>query len=361
MVFSIVALSLFAVSGFNPPFIPPAAGIGAETAGGGVRAFSMGGVSAGVPDSGLVPILNPSAAAWSTNTGLAWGTRVRGTDDKSWSGAASFPDVSVLMPLPLGIQLSAVLSGRSRLNSSETLDSGNTTGTIDWTGSTAESYLGATFRTSRTLAFSLGGRCFFGSALGDAVTTTAAPGPYSPISSEYRDDLAFDSSWGLSFGTFFRNGPVSAGFSITTDRSGTLSIQRDYMGSASADTTHRYSVPGELSAGVSFRVHPRVLIAMDYFARKKLTLLDSSTGEGSYTAAGFEIRPGLGFSLRGGYRTMNGLWRDGASRYTGGFGYDIAGGVAAVDIGAGWETWGDDQSESILFMGIRASENWLGR
>lgn len=361
MVFSIVALSLFAVSGFNPPFMPPAAGIGAETAGGGVRAFSMGGVSAGVPDSGVVSIQNPSAAAWSSNTGLSWGTKVRGTDDETWSGASSFPDVSVLMPLPMGIQLSGVLSGRSRLNSSEVLDSGNLTGTIEWTGSTAESYLGATLRASRSLAFSLGGRCFFGSALGDAATTLIIPGPYSPISSEYRDDLAFDPSWGLSFGTFYKTDVLSAGVSITTDRSGTLFLERDYMGNASADTTYRYSVPGELSAGVSVRIHPRVLIAMDYFARKKLTLLDSSTGEGSYTAAGFEVRPGSGFSIRGGYRTMSGLWRDGASRYTGGLGYDIAGGVASIDIGAGIETWGGDQSESILFLGIRASENWLGQ
>lgn len=360
MVFSIAAICLFAVSGFNPPFIPPAAGIGAETADGGVRAFSMGGASAGVPDSGTVSITNPSASAWSSNTGLSWGTTLRDTEDQSWSGASSFPDISVLMPLPMGLQLSAVLSGRSRLNSSESIQYGDISGTVDWTGATAESYVGASMQASRSLAFSLGGRCFFGSALGDAVTNTEIPGPYSPVASEFRDDIAFKPSWGLNFGSFYRSGSLSAGFSITTDRSGDMVIDRDYMGNATADTSFRYTVPGELSAGVSIRVHPGVLLAMDYFARKKLTLLDSSTGEGSMVSAGIEVSPGSGFALRGGYRVMDGLWRDGASRYTGGVGYEIADGAASVDLGAGWETW-NDESETVLFIGIRASENWLGQ
>lgn len=361
MVCSILVFSIFAVSGFNPPFFPPGAGIGSETAGGGVRAFSMGGVSAGIPDSGMVSILNPSASAWAESTGLSWGTKVRDTEDQSWSGASAFPDVAVLVPLPMGVQLSAVLSGRSRLSATDNIDIGNMTGSIDWTGSTAESYLGATLRTSRNLAFSLGGRCFFGSVLGDAVTSVIIPGPYVPISTEYRDDLAFEPSWGLNFGGFYNSGRFAAGFSLTTDRSGTLSVERDYMGSSSADTTFRYSVPGELSLGISSWIHPRILIGVDYYARKKLTLLDNSTGEGSYTAAGFEVKPGHGFRIRGGYRIMNGLWHDGGSLYTGGIGYDISGGKASVDIGAGWESWDDSQSEAILFMGIRASENWLGQ
>jgi hypothetical protein len=361
MVCSILVFSLVAVSGFNPPFFPPGAGIGSETAGGGVRAFSMGGASAGVPDSGMVSILNPAASAWAENTGLSWGTKVRNTPDQAWSGASAFPEVSVMMPLPLGVQLSAILSGRSRLNSSDDISFGNVTGSIDWTGSTGESYIGATVSASRTLAFSLGGRCFFGSAMGEAVTSVTLPGPYSPITTEYRDDLAFDPSWGLNFGAFYNSGIVAAGFSITTDRSGSLSIERDYMGNESADTTLGYSVPGELTCGVSARIHPRLLVAVDYFARKKLTLLEGSTPEGSFIAGGLEFHPGLGFSLRGGYRSMEGLWRDGASMYTGGVGYDISGGKASIDVGAGWETWGDDLSETVVYMGIRASENWLGR
>lgn len=361
MAFSILVFSLFAVSGFNPQFVPPGSGIGTETAGGGVRAFSMGGVSAGVPDSGMVSIVNPSASAWSVKTGVSWGTKVRDTADGAWSGASSFPDVSVLMSLPLRMQLSAVISGRSRLNTTDQIDEGNITGSINWTGSTAESYLGATLRASSSLAFSLGGRCFFGSARGDAITTTITPGPFQPVSGIYRDGLSFDPAWGLNFGAFFKSGIISAGFSLTTDRSGTLSLQRDFLRTQGADTAFRYSVPGELSMGVSARVHPRVLVAVDYFARKKLTLLDRSTGEGSYTAAGFEVNPGIGLRIRGGYRTIDGLWRDGASRYTGGLGYDIAGGNASIDVGAGWETWSNDRSETVLFIGIRASENWLGQ
>ena len=361
MALSILALSLISAIGFDPPFIPPPSGIGSETAGGGVRGFSMGGVSAGIPDSGMVSILNPAASAWVENTGFSWGTAMRDSPEDDWSGASSFPEVSVIMPVPLGIRLAASLSGRSRLNCSSPVNSGNVTGTIDWTGSTAESYIGATLRASGSLAFSMGGRCFFGSALGDAVTTREVPGPFAPVMGEYRDDLAFKPSWGLNFGAFYKGSILSAGFSITTDRSGDLSVERDYMGSESADTTMRFTVPGELVCGLSARVHPRVVLAADYFARKKLTLLDSTTEEGSYLAAGFEVLPGMGFRIRGGYRTMDGLWRDGASMYTGGIGYDISGGKASIDAGVGWETWGDDLSETVVFIGIRASENWLGR
>lgn len=360
MAFNLLFWGLVAVSGFNPSFLPPST-MGAETAAGGVRAFSMGGATAGVPDSSSVSILNPSASAWSTKTGLTWAARMQDSPDESWSGASSFPEVGVLVPLPLGVQFSAILSGRSRLQVTDQFQEDQYTGSIHWTGSTAESYIGATLRSGRSLAFFMGGRCFFGSALGDAVATVVNPGPFAPVTTVYRDDVAFEPSWGLSAGGFLNSGPVSAGFSITTDRSGTMSIYRDYTGPGEADTTYTYTVPGELACGISARIHPRVLIALDYFARKELTLLGDRTGEGSYTSAGFEVLPGLGFRVRGGYRVMNGLWRDGAQRYSGGIGYDIAGGKASFDVGAGWETWGDDMSETVLYMGLRASESWLGR
>lgn len=361
MVSCILFLTLVSMAGFDPPLEMPSDGIGSETIGGSVRAFSMGGVSAGIPDSGMVSIANPSASAWSGTTGFSFGARVRDTEDPSWSEASDFPDVSVMMSLPLGVQLSGVLSGRSRLNSTDSFFFDNGSGTIQWSGSTAESYLGATLKASDNLAFSLGGRCFFGSALGDAVTNREFPGPYAPVTLQYRDDIAFSSSWGLNFGAFFRTGTISAGFSITTDRSGDLAVQRDYVGPLSASTQMRYSVPGELSLGMSARVHPRVLIGVDYFGRKALTLLGSTTEEGSFTAVGFEVIPGGGFRLRGGYRTMSGLWRDGAELYSAGFGYDVSGGNASLNAGASWESWGADQSETIYSFGIRASENWLGR
>lgn len=359
MIFPIVFAALTAVSGFYPPFQPPTDGIGSETAGGGVRAFSMGGVSAGVPDSAAVSIVNPAASAWAVNTGLAVGTKFRDTADPDWSEAASFPDISLMMPLPYGLQLAGVLSGRSRLNSEDEVSFNNLSGTVEWTGSTAESYLGLTMQASRNLAFSIGGKCFFGSAMGDAVTSTGG-GSGAPITGIYRDDLSFGSSWGLSFGAFMNSGPVAAGLSIATDRSGELSIQRDYMGGQEADTTESYSVPGELAAGVSVRVHPRILLAADYYARKALTLFDHTTEEGSYIACGVEVQPGYGFRVRSGYRSMSGLWRDGASRYSGGLGYVLSNGAASIDAGASWESW-DDQSETVYFIGIRASENWLGQ
>ncbi len=153
----------------------------------------------------------------------------------------------------------------------------------------------------------------------------------------------------------------SAGFSIVTDRSGDLEVQRSYMGDSSADTTFNYSVPGELSAGISAHVHPRVLAGVDFFARKNLNLLGHVTEEGSYIASGLEFMPGLGFRIRGGFRAMDGLWRDGASRYSGGIGYLVSGGKASLDIGVSYETWGADESETVVFASIRASENWLGR
>lgn len=361
IILNIVLASLISVTGFMPDFQPPSCGIGAETAGGGVRAFSMGGVSAGTADSNMVSGSNPAASAWSVNTGFSWGMKVRETEDLTWSSASAFPDVSLIMPLPLDLQFSAFLSNRSRINREDTIVFDDGSGSIKWTGGTGDSYIGLTARVSDHLAFSLGGKCFFGSVMGDAETSPDNPGTAVPLSTTYRDDLSFSPSWGPVFGAFMSTKYLSAGFSIVTDRAGDLNVQRDYMGDSTADTSFNYSVPGELTAGISANIHPRVLIGVDYFARKKLSLLGSSTGEGSYIGSGVEISPGLGFRIRGGFRAMDGLWRDGASRYSGGVGYVLAGGKASLDVGVSYETWGTDESETVLFVSIRASENWLGQ
>ncbi len=361
IILNLMLASLVAVTGFTPAFQSPSVGIGAETAAGGVRAFSMGGVAAGLPDSSMVSGSNPAASAWAVNTGLSWGTKVRETNDLAWSGASAFPDVSLIMPLPYSLQFSAVLSNRSRINREDSIVLENATGTIKWTGGSGESYIGLTSRVSENLAFSIGGKCFFGSALGNAVVIPDNPGSAALISNSYVDDLSFSPSWGPILGAFLNTRYFSAGFSIVTDRSSDLQIERDYMGNSSADTTTVYSVPGELTAGVSARVHPRIVIGVDFFARKALTLLGHTTDEGNYLASGFEITPGYGFRLRGGFRTIDGLWRDGASRYSGGIGYVIAGGKASFDVGASFESWGVDESETVLFASIRTSENWLGR
>ncbi|MCK5786832.1 MAG: hypothetical protein KAH54_09790 [Candidatus Sabulitectum sp.] len=352
---------LISVSGFTPGFQPPSCGIGAETAGGGVRAFSMGGVSAGTADSSMVSGANPAASAWAVNTGFSWGMKARETEDLAWSSASAFPDISVIMPLPLDLHFSASLSNRSRMNREDTIVFDNGSGTIQWTGGSGESYVGVTARVSEQLAFSLGGKCFFGSAMGDAETSPYNPGTVVPVTTTYRDDLSFSPSWGPVFGAFMNTKYLSAGFSIVTDRAGELTVQRHYMGNSTADTTFNYSVPGELTAGVSAHIHPRVLVGVDYFARKKLSLLGSTTEEGSYLASGIEISPSASFRIRGGYRTMNGLWRDGASRISGGVGYILHRGIASMDLGVGYETWGADESETVLFVSIRVSENWLGR
>ena len=361
IILNFLLASLISVTGFSPGFQPPSCGIGAETAGGGVRAFSMGGVSAGLADSNMVSGSNPAASAWAVSTGLAWGTKVRDTNDLTWSGASSFPEVSMVFPLPLDLQLSAFMSSRSRINIEDTITYIGGSGTEKWTGSSGESYLGFTSRVSEHLAFSLGGKCFFGSAMGDANTSPDIPSQELLLSSSFRDDLSFSPSWGPVFGAFMNTRYFSAGMSIVTDRSGNLDIHRDYMGNSSADTTFRYSVPGEFTAGVSSQIHPRIILGLDYFARKSFTILEQTTDEGSYLASGIEINPGYGFRLRGGFRTMDGLWRDGASRYAGGIGYLISGGKASFDIGASYETWGVDESETVVFASIRTSENWLGR
>ncbi|MCK5841010.1 MAG: hypothetical protein KAH31_02495 [Candidatus Sabulitectum sp.] len=361
IVLNLLLVSLISVSGFLPEFQPPSCGIGAETVSGGVRAFSMGGVAAGIPDSNMVSGANPAASAWAVNTGFSWGTKVRDTEDVTWSGAAVFPEVSIMIPMPLDLQFAALLSNRSRINREDSIFVSGSSGNIRWTGGTGESYIGITSRVSEHLAFSLGGKCFFGSAMGDAVTAPDSPGNIVPISSVYRDDISFSPSWGPAFGAFLNAEYLSAGFSIVTDRSGELEVHRDYMGNSTADTTSSYSVPGELSAGVSARVYPGLVIGFDYFARKDLNLLSSTTEEGNYMASGFEFATNPGLCIRGGYRVMDGLWRDGASRYSGGLGYVIGGGKASFDIGVSHETWGADESETVVYASIRASENWLGR
>ncbi len=361
IILNFLLASLISVTGFSPGFQPPSSGIGAETASGGVRAFSMGGVSTGLADSNMVSGSNPAASAWAVNTGLAWGTKVRETNDLSWSGASSFPEVSMVFPLPLDLQFSALLSNRSRINVEDIITYSGGSGTQKWTGSSGESYLGFTSRVSEHLAFSLGGKCFFASAMGDALTAPDIPGQELALASAFRDDLSFSPSWGPVFGAFLNTQYFSAGMSIVTDRKGDLDIHRDYRDNSSADTTVRYSVPGEFSAGVSSQVRPGIILGLDFFSRKSLTILDQTTDAGSYLASGIEINPGYGFRLRGGFRTMDGLWRDGASRYSGGIGYLISGGKASIDIGASYETWGIDESETVVFASIRTSENWLGR
>ena len=361
VIMNLVLASLVAVTGFSPSFQPPSTGIGTETFSGGVRSFSMGGVAAGLPDSNMVSMVNPAASAWARKTGLSFSMKARDTEDLAWSEAAAFPEVAMIIPMPLNLQLAGVLNNRSRINVSDAISTDSTSGTIDWTGGTGESYLGLTLQASRNFSVSLGGKCFFGSARGNAVTAPNNPGTTIPIALYFRDEVSFSPSWGPELSAMLNTKYFSAGFSIVTDRSGTLDINRDYMNKVEADTTYQYTVPGELTTGISARVHDNVVIGLDYYARKAVSLLDFNTAEGGYLAAGVEVSPFDNFCVRGGYRKIDGLWRDGAIRYSGGFGYEVANGKASFDIGVSYETWGIDESETVLYMSILAAENWLGR
>jgi hypothetical protein len=354
--FSVLVLS----AGFSPSFLPPAGGIGVEARFPGARAYAMGGAAAGIPDSCTVSMSNPAASGWAPVTGLTWGVAGISGDDRNWTGKLGFPHVSLVFPIPWGITLSGSVSSRSRLSADTAFTFEGGQGTGHWSGGLTEGWAGVTVRAGNSLAFSLGSRSTFGNIMGEFITNPdSLPGPEVPLSTQYRDDVVFTPSAGLLFGAFLNTGPFNAGLSITTDRRGDLEIHRDCVGATSADTTLRYSIPGDLAAGVSVRPVQRLLLAADLYQRKKLSLLDAESREGSIYSGGAEYTAAPGLSLRAGVSRTSGLWRDGAIRYTAGAGYSFGGGRATLDVSAGWETWGDDLSETTVYATLWASENWL--
>ncbi len=356
----LLASSLILAAGFDPPFLPPDGGIGVETRSAGARAFAMGGAAAGVADSNTVSVYNPAASAWAEATGLAWGLAGVSGDDDNWTGKLGFPHVSVVFPIPWGVSLSGCLSSKSRLSAtgSFTFDGGS--GTAAWSGGLTEGWFGVTARAGRNLAFSLGSRSTFGTVLGEFITTPdSLSGPFIPLSSQYRDDAVFSPASGLLFGAFWNAGIVDLGMSITTDRRGTLGIERDGMGNLSADTSLQYTVPGDFTGGISVRPHRRLLFAADYYSRKRLSLLQTSVEPGNIISGGVEYTAPGNLRLRAGISRTDGLWRDGATRYTTGFGFAFGSGRASLDVSAGYETWGDGLSETTVYATLWASEHWL--
>lgn len=357
---TILACALILAAGFDPPFLPPATGIGVETSSLGARGYAMGGAAAGVPDSCSVSVHNPAASSWAASTGLTWGLAGVGGDDGNRTGKLSFPHVSIVFPLPWGVTLSGCISSRSRLSASGTFVYDGGTGTADWAGGLSEGWFGASARAGGNLAFALGSRSTFGRVRGEfLITPDSLPGPYMPLSTLYRDDAVFSPSSGLLFGAFWNTGVFNLGMSITTDRSGTLSIDRDAMGTLRADTSLRYTVPGEFTGGFSARPHRRLLLAGDYHYRKRLSLLSATVEPGSVYSGGLEYSASRNLRLRAGVSRTEGLWRDGATRYTTGVGYSFGGGRASLDLSAGYETWGDGLSETTVYATLWASENWL--
>lgn len=356
----ILASALFLAAGFDPPFLPPVGGVGVEARTLGARAFAMGGATAGVPDSNTVSVYNPAASGWAPSTGLTWGLSGVSGDDANWTGKLGFPHISIVFPVPWGITLSGCLSSRSRLSSEGDFVYDGGTGTASWEGGLTEGWFGLSTRAGSSLSFALGSRSTFGRVSGEVVTfPDSLPGPFIPLSSQYLDEAVFKPSSGLLFGAFWKTGVLNAGMSITTDRNGTLDIHRDGMGNLSADTTLQYTIPGDFTAGVSARPHRRLLVAADFYSRKRLNLLGASVEPGSVYSGGVEYTASRSIRLRGGVSLTDGLWRDGATKYTAGLGYSFGSGRASVDVGASFETWDDDLSETMVYATLWASENWL--
>jgi hypothetical protein len=356
----ILASALILAAGFDPPYLPPVGGVGIEARTLGARAFAMGGATAGVPDSNTVSVYNPAAAGWASATGLTWGLSGVSGDDANWTGKLGFPHVSLVFPIPWGITLSGCLSSRSRLSSGGDFTYDGGTGSASWEGGLTEGWFGLSARAGSALSFALGSRSTFGRVSGDfVVLPDSLAGPFIPLSTQYRDEAVFKPSSGLLFGAFWKAGAFNAGMSITTDRNGTLDIHRDGMGNLNQDTTLQYTIPGDFTAGVSVRPHRRLLVAADFYSRKRLNLLEASVEPGTIYSGGIEYTASGNIWLRGGVSLTEGLWRDGATKYTTGVGYSFGSGRASVDLGAAYETWGDGLTETTVYATLWASENWL--
>jgi hypothetical protein len=325
------------------------------------RSFGMGGVCVGLADSASLSAGNPAASAWTGKTGIYFGGAFTRSDDPAWQGTASFPYVSILMPMPGRVVLSGYLAGRSQVSSADTLYLDGFKGVYEWRGGLGEAYAGASVRASEWLAFSLGGRCTFGKVVSDAVLTRELTGPYVPTDWTYRDDARFLPAWGVMVGAFLNTPRFDLGFSVTTDRTGDLELTRDFLSASSDSTEESYTIPGEVSLGVSFRPVDRVVVAGDLFLRKRLSLLGASVDNGSVISTGAEVDVGRGFSARAGLSLGEGLWRDGSLRYTAGGSYSFGDGRARIDLGIGHEVWEDDRTETTLFVCLWAAERWLGR
>jgi len=358
---------VFALSGlFSIDYQPPPDGLGSEILPFSTRSFGMGGVCAGIPDNAGFSMCNPAASAWTLDGGLNFRGRYSEGAGDAWDNRFGFPAISALVPLPGGIVLTGAIDSRSRVDSELQEDVGDDfTGEFTWSGGLVDAYAGVSVKTTDWLAISAGGRSSFGNILSDITLIYTDTVPPIPVNSVYRDDARFRMAWGGVLGILINTDRFGLGFSISTEREGTLEISRDFLSTGLSDSsTSTYSVPGELTAGVSFRPIERLLIGLDLYKRKALNILDSHTDEGSVYSIGTEIDIGDGLSARSGYNHMNGLWRDGADTFTIGAGYDFSDGTAGVDIAAGYQYWRDVQNrfqeETVICISLWATEKWLG-
>lgn len=343
-----------------PSFVPPPSGTGSEMLPSTVRSTGMGGVSTALDSPDGLSMSNPSTSAWSSSSGVSWSAGWRTGDDEAWDGRMRFPSFSVLFPLPWRTVLVAGLSERSRLLDQSTLNSDGYRGELEWDGGLNEACIAASVRPSGWLAVSIGGRGTFGSTRCDAtLQETGGGGPGEPINTQYVDEAKFQPSWGLQIGAFVRTGIVDVGASILTDRRGDLEIDRDYSGEDEESTSESYDLPGEVNLGAVVRPVPWLAAGVDLHSRKALHLLDSTVPEGTILGLGTEAQIGAGFCARAGWSRTDGLWRDGAARWTSGVGYRFARGAAGLDFAITRETW-DGSGETAVFVSLWSSESWLG-
>ncbi len=359
---------IFALSGiFSIDFQPPPCGIGSEILPLNTRSIGMGGVSAGLPDSTGFSMFNPAASAWVHNGGVSFAGRYGNGDVKAWDNRFGFPVISAFLPLPGGIVVSGAIDSRSRLESElqkNVID--NHTGNFEWSGGFTEGYTGISIRTSDWLAFSIGGRCSFGNILSDVTLISLDSISPTPVNSVYRDEAHFRMAWGGILGILINTDRFGLGVSISTDRKGTLDIDRSFRFVPLTDSSSSiYTLPGEVSAGISFRPVERLLLGLDIYSRKVMNILSARIDNGSVYSTGAEFNAERGFSARCGFSHMNGLWRDGANTVSVGAGYSFNEGRAGIDIAGSYQYWRDIQDsfrkETVLSISLWASEKWLGQ
>ena len=355
---------ILVLSGSFPDFVPPPTGTGDEILPLNPRSFGMGGICAGVPDSTSFSMLNPAASAWTSNSGVCFGGRYSEGDVPAWDNSLGFPLLSALVPLPGRIVVTGAIDGRSRVKAAEEMIFDEFSGDLSWSGGLVESYTGLSVRATDWLAFSFGGRCTFGSIVSDVTLIPDDPLHYPTKEIIYRDDVSFRQAWGGVFGLFVNTDRFGLGFSISTDRKGILDIHRDYDHYDPDSSSQMYTIPGELSAGISCRPFKRLLIGLDIYSRKLLDIFGSNTDSGTIISAGSEVYIGSGLIARTGYSHMNGLWRDGADRFSAGAGLVFGNGKAGIDVSTGFQFWrniqDELQQETVLFISLWATEKWLG-
>lgn len=359
-----LSIALTLLVGSYPGFQPPPDGMGDEMQSFSARAYALGGISVGVTDDSRLSVLNPAASAWAVDTEICFSGIIRSGDAESWGTGLNFPSVSVLFPVPGRVVFSASIDARSSLKQESPLIFPDYTGNFTWTGGLSEVYTGFSVAVSDWFAFSTGGRCTFGKAQSNVILSPVSSGYHVPINTIYRDDALLGQAWGGVLGLMVNTRYLGIGFSVTTDRSGMVEITRDYSGSGADSSETRYTIPGELSAGLSIYPFERLMIGTDIYTRKAMNVMGSRTDDGWILSVGTEVDVGRDISIRAGYEHIDGLWRDGATRFTAGSGYVFGEGHAGVDLAGGYQYWedatGESNSETTVYVTLWASGNWLG-